>query len=67
MGRQLWSARVRGDGGLFERASIEVDDAGRFVLVTENERAASYDRAVLDRADVDRLADALCAELDQSS
>ncbi len=58
-GREVWSARVRGDGGMFERATIEVDERGDFVLVTESQRFASYDRAVIERDDVVRLLEVL--------
>ncbi len=63
--RAVWAARVRGDGGRFERAELSVDDeSGRFVLRTWNVGDESADRAEFDRDDVERLTDALVRELD---
>jgi hypothetical protein len=67
VGREVWNARVHGEGGRFERARLLVDDAGRFVLETSSASEGSADRAVIDRADVERLTDALVDELDPGS
>ncbi len=64
MGREVWSARVHGGGGRFERARLFVDDGGRFVFETSSESDGSADRAVIDREDVERLTDALVDEFD---
>jgi hypothetical protein len=65
--RVVWQAHVRGDGGRFERATLSVDDQARWILETSSAAAGSADRAVLDRADVERLADALIDEFDPDS
>jgi hypothetical protein len=62
--REVWAAQVRGDGGRFEVARLEVDDAGRFRLSTRSAAAGSDDVAVLAREDVERLTDALVDEFD---
>jgi hypothetical protein len=63
----LWSARVHGDGGRFERARVLVDERGRFVLETSSVSAGSEDRAVISQEDAQRLIDALVDEFDASS
>jgi len=65
--RQVWSARVQGGGGRFERATLSIDDGGQFVLETSSASVGSADRAVIDRGDVERLADALLDEFDPDS
>lgn len=66
--RALWVARVHGDGGRFERAELAVDDeSGRFVLRTWNRGDESADVAMFDRADVERLVDAIVDEFDTGS
>lgn len=65
--REVWSARVHGEGGRFERARLVVDDAGRFVLETSSASEGSSDRAIVDREDVERLTDALVDEFDPES
>lgn len=61
--REVWSAQVRGHRGQWERARLEVDEAGRFVWSTSNTAAGSEDAAVLERGDVERLVDVLVDEL----
>jgi hypothetical protein len=61
--REVWAAQVRGDGGRFEMARLEVDDAGRFRLSTRSAAAGSDDVAVLERGDVVRLYEVLDDEL----
>ena len=62
--RDVWSARVRGGGGRFEWARLSVAPDGEFVFTTGSDLVGSEDRAVIDRADVERLADVLVDELD---
>ena len=64
MDQVLWSATVRGGGERFERAQLVRDDAGRFVFVTSSASAGSEDRAVIDRDDLEALADVLVEQLD---
>ncbi len=60
--REVWTARVHGDGGRFERATLSVDGSGRFVLTTSSLSAGSGDSAVIDRDDVVRLFEVLDEE-----
>ncbi len=57
--REVWSARVQGGGARFERATLSVDDVGRFVFETGSASAGSADRAVIERDDVVRLLEVL--------
>ena len=61
--REVWSATVHGLRGQFERASLSVDDGGRFVLTTSNTSAGSDDVAVIERDDAVRLHEVLEDEL----
>lgn len=65
--REVWSAQVHGTRGQFERARLEVDDAGRFLLSTSNSTAGSDDSALIERDDVVRLLEVLDDELGSGS
>lgn len=60
--RIVWSARVHGDGGRFERAALARREDGSWQLLTESASEGSADRAILRHEDVERLADAIVAE-----
>jgi hypothetical protein len=62
--REVWSARVRGFEGQFERAVLEVDDeSGWFRLTTSNSTAGSADVVEVEHDDAVRLVEVLEDEL----
>lgn len=61
--REVWAATVHGLSGQYERAVLEVDGDGRFVWSTSNATRGSTDVAVIEHADVVRLAEVLEDEL----
>lgn len=61
--REVWAATVHGLRGQYERAVLEVDAQGRFVLTTSNLSHGSTDVAVIEHGDVVRLYEVLGDEL----